>query len=290
MKYNLVAFDLDGTLLDSHKRIQRDTLSAITEIQTSGVFITFVTGRSYASTVTYAQQLNLQTPFGLYHGSLVRDLHGLEVLKRAIPHGGVRDALRIAAEHGCVPMMLGIHSEGNLTFCAEDQNHPAVRYVVDVEKTQNPSPEIDYVPREEIRLDAYVVYIMGPPEGITGFLDGYAARGIRLFNAERFPVYTGAPDPEVQKRYEVAMLNPLGADKRVALEAIAESLGIPMTEVLAFGDWHNDVPMLSAAGGAVLMGNAPPDVAEKINHPNLHRTGSNDADGVVRALERFGLL
>lgn len=290
MKYQLVAFDLDGTLLDSHKRIRKDTLAALKEIQTSGAFITFVTGRSYASTVTYAEQLGLQTPFGLYHGALVRDLHGLEVMKRAIPHGGVREATRIAWEHGCVPMMLGIHSEGNLTFCAEDENHPAVRYVVEVEKVQNPSPEIHFVPREEVHLDAHVVYIMGSPQGVRGFLDGYESRGIRLFNAERFPVYTGTPDPEVQKSYEVAMLTPIGADKRVALEAIAESLGVPMTEVLAFGDWHNDVPMLSAAGGAVLMGNAPSEVAAKINHPNLYRTGSNDADGVVRALERFGLL
>jgi hypothetical protein len=94
----------------------------------------------------------------------------------------------------------------------------------------------------------------------------------------------------VQKSYEVAMLTPIGADKRVALEAIAESLGVPMAEVLAFGDWHNDVPMLAAAGGAVLMGNAPAEVAAKLNHHNLYRTGTNDGDGVVQALERFGLL
>jgi 5-amino-6-(5-phospho-D-ribitylamino)uracil phosphatase len=290
MKYNLVAFDLDGTLLDSHKHIRRDTLAAITEIQTSGVFITFVTGRSFASTVPYAQQLGLQTPFGIYHGALVRDLLGLEVLKRAIPRGGIREVIRLSVDHGCVPMMLGIQSEGNLTFCKEDENHPAVRYVVEVEKTENPSPEIHFVPRDEVQLDAYAVYIMGPPSGITGFLEGYESRGVRLFNAERFPVNTGAANSEMQKTYEVGMLTPIGADKRVALEAIADSLGIPMTEVLAFGDWHNDVPMLAAAGGAVLMGNAPAAVAAKINHPNLYRTGSNDTDGVVQALERFGLL
>ncbi len=291
MKYNLVAFDLDGTLLDSRKRIRRDTLAAITEIQTSGVFITFVTGRSYASTVPYAQQLGLQTPFGIYHGALVRDLLGLEVLKRAIPRGGIREVVRLAVEHDCVPMMLGIHSEGNLTFCKEDEDHPAVRYVVEVEKTENPSPEIHFVPRSEVQIDAYVVYILGPPKGITGFLEGNKSRGIRLFNAERFPVNAGGEaDKEMRKSYEVAMLTPIGADKRVALEAIAESLGVPMTEVLAFGDWHNDVPMLAAAGGAVLMGNAPATVAAKLNHPNLFRTGSNDGDGVVQALERFGLL
>jgi hydroxymethylpyrimidine pyrophosphatase-like HAD family hydrolase len=36
----LVAFDLDGTLLDSANRIRRDSLAALTRLQEEGVFVT----------------------------------------------------------------------------------------------------------------------------------------------------------------------------------------------------------------------------------------------------------
>lgn len=285
----LVAFDLDGTLLDSHKRIRMDTIAAIEDIQASGVYVTLVTGRSFTATVGYARQLNLSVPFGLFHGALVKDLNGLEIAKRAIPAGGVREAIRYATDFGCIPMVLGIQPEGGITFCEEDHDHPAVRFVMKLEEQENPTSALHFTPRADIRLEAYGVYVMGHKTHLIEMLETVNCQPIRIFNAERFPVYTGNQQPTELAEYEVAWLSPIGADKRFALETISDSLGVEMKDVLAFGDWHNDIPMLQAAGTAVLMGNAPPGILEKIQHPNLVRTGSNDGSGIVDALRRFGL-
>jgi hydroxymethylpyrimidine pyrophosphatase-like HAD family hydrolase len=58
---------------------------------------------------------------------------------------------------------------------------------------------------------------------------------------------------------------------------------VAASDVLAFGDMPNDVPMLGWAGKGVAVANAHPElkaVAEEV-------TGSNDEDGVAHYLEEL---
>jgi hydroxymethylpyrimidine pyrophosphatase-like HAD family hydrolase len=64
--------------------------------------------------------------------------------------------------------------------------------------------------------------------------------------------------------------------------AVAE-LGVPPEAVVAFGDYPNDIPMLTWAGLGVAMGNAHPDVIAVADEV----TASNDEDGVAVVLERL---
>ncbi|MHA7648863.1 HAD family hydrolase [Mycobacterium sp. ML4] len=76
---------------------------------------------------------------------------------------------------------------------------------------------------------------------------------------------------------------PRGISKASGLREIAEPLGIAESEVVAFGDMPNDVPMLLQAGLGVAMGNAHPDAkaaADEVTAPNTE-------DGVARVLERW---
>ncbi len=289
---SLVAFDLDGTLLDSSKRIPPSARSAVARLQDAGVFITVVTGRGFHSARPYIEELRLQIPFGLYHGALVRDPLGIEVLKRAIPKVGVREALDLAASVGCVPMVIPLETETGLIFRCEDEGHPIVRFVIESERSEVSagSQKISFIPHEGQGVDAFLVYVMGPKERIREFLEAVRAQRVSLYQAELFPVYAPRASAELRETHAVAMLSPIGADKRAALTAITESLGVSLENVMAFGDWHNDIPMLEAAGTAVLMGNAPPAVAQRLRHPNLYRTGANDGTGIADALARYGLI
>jgi Cof subfamily protein (haloacid dehalogenase superfamily) len=74
-----------------------------------------------------------------------------------------------------------------------------------------------------------------------------------------------------------------GVSKAAALAEVCAELAIEPAEVIAFGDYPNDVPMLEWAGHAVAVANAHPDVlavAEEV-------TTSNAEDGVALVLERF---
>jgi hydroxymethylpyrimidine pyrophosphatase-like HAD family hydrolase len=74
------------------------------------------------------------------------------------------------------------------------------------------------------------------------------------------------------------------ANKGRALETLREHLGIAREATVAVGDGENDIPLLRAAGLAVAMGNAGPDVCAVADRVTL----GNDADGLAVFLE--GLL
>jgi len=76
-----------------------------------------------------------------------------------------------------------------------------------------------------------------------------------------------------------------GVTKASGLAWVAARLGVDAGDVVAFGDMPNDVPMLAWAGRAVAMANAHPAVKEIADEV----TATNDEDGVAAWLEReFG--
>jgi len=73
--------------------------------------------------------------------------------------------------------------------------------------------------------------------------------------------------------------------KGAALAEWAGVCGVARQEILAIGDNHNDLEMLSFAGVPVVMGNGVPELKTK----GWHVTVSNDEDGVAAAIDRFAL-
>ncbi len=73
------------------------------------------------------------------------------------------------------------------------------------------------------------------------------------------------------------------AHKASALEQVLNKLNIDKSEIIAIGDYYNDVEMIEFAGLGIAMGNAPDDLKEKANAV----TSSNNEDGVYHALEKY---
>jgi Cof subfamily protein (haloacid dehalogenase superfamily) len=74
-----------------------------------------------------------------------------------------------------------------------------------------------------------------------------------------------------------------GVSKATALARLCGRLGIDHSDVVAFGDMPNDLPMLHWAGHAVAVANAHPDVLAAADEV----TGANDEAGVAQVLERL---
>lgn len=58
----------------------------------------------------------------------------------------------------------------------------------------------------------------------------------------------------------VVEINVTGVNKGAALQELAEDLGIAQHELVEFGDYSNDLPMLTWAGKSIAPGNAHPIV------------------------------
>lgn len=76
------------------------------------------------------------------------------------------------------------------------------------------------------------------------------------------------------------------ADKGKGLEAMAQYLGLNISETMAFGDGGNDESILRRAGIGVAMGNAGDEARAAADYI----TTSVDDDGVKNALEHFGVI
>ena len=81
------------------------------------------------------------------------------------------------------------------------------------------------------------------------------------------------------------VIPPTGGKDR-GLDAILDHFGIPLEESMAFGDGENDLSMLVHAGIGVAMGTASGEVKAQADYV----TGTVDEDGIVAALQHFGLI
>jgi hydroxymethylpyrimidine pyrophosphatase-like HAD family hydrolase len=82
----------------------------------------------------------------------------------------------------------------------------------------------------------------------------------------------------------IDVINP-ACSKGSSLAEWAALRGFAREEVMAIGDNHNDLEMLSFAGIPVVMGNSVPELKTY----GWHETGTNDENGVALAIEQFAL-
>lgn len=79
---------------------------------------------------------------------------------------------------------------------------------------------------------------------------------------------------------------PKGGSKLRGIEKFLATQGISLSEVMAFGDHHNDVEMLEGVGIGVAMGNAEAQTKKSADYV----TATNNQDGIYQALTYFNVI
>ena len=86
--------------------------------------------------------------------------------------------------------------------------------------------------------------------------------------------------------HEVTEISPRECTKRAGIKAVLDALGPDHGTVYGIGDASNDIALMEAVDVGIAMGNAPDFLKEKADYV----TDDFDHDGVVTALEHFGLI
>ena len=85
---------------------------------------------------------------------------------------------------------------------------------------------------------------------------------------------------------EVTEISPRECTKRGGIQSVLDALDPHHGTVYGIGDASNDISLMNAVDVGIAMGNAPNFLKEKADYV----TDSIDHDGVVTALEHFGLI
>ena len=85
---------------------------------------------------------------------------------------------------------------------------------------------------------------------------------------------------------DITEISPRECTKRAGIQAVLNALGPDHGTVYGIGDASNDIALMETVDVGIAMGNAPDFLKEKADYV----TDSFDHDGVVTALEHFGLI
>lgn len=263
MKPQLLALDLDGTLIDRTLTISPRVLRAVAAARAQGVRGCIVTGRMFRAALPFARQLSFDAPLICYQGAAIVDPASDEVVRHtAVPGDVVQELIAVARRDG-----LHLQLYANDQYYVERENEFSELYA---SLSQARPVTIESFENEFRFREATKAVIIDHPARVTEYLP-HLERELagRAYVTRSYPQF-------------IEVLNP-AVDKGEALRVVAERLGIGMEAVLAVGDSWNDAPLLKAAGFGVAMGSAPAEllaVADAV-------VGDFEADGVAEAIERY---
>jgi Cof subfamily protein (haloacid dehalogenase superfamily) len=240
--YQLVALDLDGTVMGADLIVPPVVQEAIAAAQARGVQVTLATGRAFGATLPFARLLRIDVPVICYQGALVRHPVTGEIYVHTTMPG---DA---AAEAVATLLAAGI-----FVIAYIDERHHIVAHRPELDLYLGLHPEggeIVVTPDLPALVRATTSGVAMKSSLVGGVAREVAALGRRF--GDRLAV--------TRSHERFGELMAPGVSKGGALAALAVRLGVPREAVLAIGDQENDLSMLTWAGLGLAMGNAVPAV------------------------------
>ena len=275
MKVKLIAFDLDGTLLDDDKHLPAENLAALQAAKEAGILLVPATGRILKALPEELLSPGLFRYFIFANGAEVYDLEEQKALHRARISPDL--AVRLCEYMDRLPVLYDCYrgERGYLTAwmyeAAPDFFETEPHILKLVKSLRLPVPE----------LKENILAVNEPLEKLQMFFrpENMDERERQLQEIpERFPELIASSS--LRNNIEI---NSAHAGKGNALRRLCDALGIDCRESVAFGDGLNDADMLRAAGRGCALENAVPSLKESAD---VIVESNNDA-GVGREIFRL---
>jgi Cof subfamily protein (haloacid dehalogenase superfamily) len=257
----LAAIDLDGTLLRSDGTISQRSRDAIRAVRDAGIVVVIVTARGPASVTDLAKDAGIGGSAICSNGGLIVDLATGAILRERLLE--TETAVRLV--HALRERLPGI------VFAVE---HEAFAH-------EPGFAAWGWEPPAGTRV-ANALELLEDPT--TKLILRHADHEVEVIAAVARDV-VGDALTVVQSGGEAVEVTAVGVNKAAGLAEVAAEHGIDQADVIAFGDYPNDVPMLAWAGHGVAVANAQAEVLAVADEV----TASNDDDGVAIVLERLAV-
>ena len=279
MKYQLLAIDIDGTLLNSQGCVPEANRAAVQRARDAGVMVALCTGRGLVETRPAIEALDHHGPVVLAGGSLVTDPSTGRTLHRAIIEPELAGAL---ADH------LLSFDEAVLVLVDPEQSDEDYLIVNAAKLTDNTkwwfgriNAKVRHVDKLSDRDLHHVLRVgmVGPGARMDPIEQSLKA----AFGQRIFMQHFTALAYEGHEAVHVMEIFASGVNKWSGLKWLATEHGIAPERVAAVGDEINDVAMIAEAGCGIAMGNA----VEAVRQVADQITGPCDEDGLAAAIENL---
>jgi Cof subfamily protein (haloacid dehalogenase superfamily) len=276
MPIRLIALDIDGTLLNSHFEVSAANRAAIAEAIRRGMEVALVTGRRYDFALPVAQQIESPLTMIVNNGAMVRTSDGQTRVRHLLSRETARRVLQATRPW----------RDGTAVVFDRPKANQVMLQSID---WNDPTRGGYYTRNREFLAEANPLESCLTENPIQVMFTGTVApmRETELVLQSVQFAHEFALAVTVYEAKDFSMIDVIhpSVSKGAALAEWAGLRGVAPREILAIGDNHNDLEMLSFAGVPVVMGNSVPELKTR----GWAITGSNDEDGVAAAIERFAL-
>ncbi|MCK6265735.1 Cof-type HAD-IIB family hydrolase [Vibrio sp. ZSDE26] len=263
-QFQIVASDLDGTLLAPNHKLSDFTKQTLKQLHEKGLTFVFATGRHHVDVAGIREQVGIPAYMVTSNGARVHDQNDKLMYSKNVPEHLVQPVIDVIKQDPDIMIHLyqndewllnkedkvlkNFHDESGFTYTVFDVDNAPVDGIAKIFFT-HPEHDHDYLVQFEDKLN-------------------------ELFGEETNIAFSTPWCLEVMAA-EVS--------KGEALNVVAQSIDLQLDNCIAFGDGMNDVEMLSMAGLGLVMGTSHHKVMKAL--PDNPVIGSNADDAVAHYLK-----
>ncbi len=258
----LIMSDMDGTLLDDDRNLPEGFDDMMAKLKERGVIFAPSSGRQYYSLRDTFSKYQDEFLFIAENGTIVK-YHGEELFSSPLPKPY---AYEVLAEGLKLPEIFCVYCGKKDAYVLETQDKPEYTNELLQYYTHNSVvKDFHEVDDEPIKLSFFDKNGMAK-KSIYPYLQKYEGR-MQVVRSSDWWV-------------DVMLL---GINKGIAIQQIQHKLKITPKECAAFGDYMNDLEMMSSVYYSFAMGNAHP----KIKEIARYETKKNTEAGVLAGIQRL---
>ncbi|MEK6701183.1 MAG: HAD-IIB family hydrolase [Planctomycetota bacterium] len=289
-KYDILAIDLDGTLLDRQGMVSGANRLALDRAREAGMRVVICTGRGFAECRHVVERIEQRDPVVVAGGAIIADSATGDTIHRFSIHQSIVSR--------AVDVML---DELHPALVLKDPSAAGYDYLVVRGPDDLPLDPVTEWWFKSMNVRVRLVRDLAEDEhpehtvrvgacGLSGVMAGVKTNLHGHFGDEVVIHHFGAVvAPEHASRHatgetlHVLEVFDKDANKWAAVSHVAAAMGVPTSRIAAIGDEINDIVLIKNAGVGISMGNAIGPVRDAATR----HTRRNDEDGVAYAVDRL---
>lgn len=284
----LIATDMDGTLLGSEAKITDDNARAIRDAQAEGFKVVVATGREYASASELLAEKKLENiQMICLNGAQTRSEKGELIEEIVLP------SKEILAVYNAIKNEKVIFQVYTSDDVFGEKREETISLLTEYFLSINEEMTKDGAEKLSTKFtDAHIPHFI---DDFQEFLNTYTENSfLKIIVSGYHADMIGYLSPKLAHIENIAIsasggnnieITHINAQKGIALTNLADNLGIDITNVMALGDNLNDISMLSIVGHSVAMGNG----VQEVKNTALYTTKPNYESGVAHAIDKYVL-